>query len=137
MNLFRYTGRLHSWLYRLTSGVFTGLASGTPVLLITTTGRKSGRQFTTPLLFLPDSADLVVVASYAGRNQDPGWWKNLQANPQGRVQVGAHRWSVRAEQASEETKQRLWTVFCRYYPPYQDYQRKTSRVIPLVVLKVQ
>ncbi|MBX3166623.1 MAG: nitroreductase family deazaflavin-dependent oxidoreductase [Candidatus Eremiobacteraeota bacterium] len=136
MNIFRYTGRLHCWLYRLTSGVFTGLASGTPVLLLTTTGRKSGRHFTTPLLFLPDREDLVVVASYAGRDQDPQWWKNLQAHPEGSVQVGPHRWRVRAEPASEELKKHLWPVFCRYYPQYQEYQKKTSRVIPLVVLKM-
>ncbi len=137
MNLFRYTGRLHCWLYRVTGGVFTGLASGTPVLLLTTTGRKSGRYYTTPLLFLPDGPDLVVVASYAGRDVDPDWWKNLQANPKARVQVGTHHWRVEANQAGEEDKARLWPVFCRYYPPYQKYQSKTSRVIPLIRLGVE
>ena len=137
MNLYRYTGRLHCWLYKLTRGVFSGLASGTPVLLLTTSGRRSGRYYTTPLLFLPDGSDLVVVASYAGKDVEPDWWRNLQAEPQARVQVGPHHWRVEAAQASDEDKARLWPVFCRFYPQYQQYQRKTRRVIPLVRLTIQ
>ena len=133
-SLIRAITGLHKLLYRATGGVVGGLMEGVPNLLLTTTGRKSGRQFTTPLLYLPDGPDFVVVASYGGNPRDPQWWQNLKANPKGKVQVGRKQWEVRAAQASEETKQRLWPVFCRHYPAYLQYQARTDRVIPLVVL---
>lgn len=126
---------LHSFLYRLTSGVVGGLISGAPQLLLTTIGRKSGKRFTTPLLSLPDGPHLVVVASYGGQAKPPHWARNLMANPQGWVQIGQHHWEVRAQLASAEERERLWPVFCHYYPGYLDYQSKTDRVIPLLILK--
>ena len=121
-------------LYRLTGGVVGGLVAGVPNLLLTTTGRISGKQHTTPLFYLPDGPHLVVVASYGGHPQEPHWWRNLQANPWGEVLVGHHRWKVWAEKGSDELKARLWPVFCRHYPEYEVYQSRTDRIIPLVVL---
>lgn len=134
-NFVRLVSRLHVLLYRFTLGAFGGLASGAPVLLLTTTGRKTGRRFTIPLLFLPDGPDMVIVASYGGNPVDPQWWKNLKAQPRATVEVGHHHWSVEAEEGGPELKERLWPVFCRYYPAYQSYQDKTDRVIPLVLLR--
>ena len=89
-----------------------------------------------PLFYLTDGPDFVVAASYGGNPQDPQWWKNLQASGMGEIQVGPYRWKVTAEKASQELEARLWPVFCRYRG-YRDYQARTARVIPLVVLKVE
>lgn len=127
--------QVHTLLYRLTVGGVGGLASGTPVLILTTTGRKSGRKIAVPLLFLPHGDSIVLVASKGGDPNDPHWWKNLQAHPEASVQVGQHHWKMVASQASPELKGELWPVLCRYYPPYQTYQDKTDRDIPVVILK--
>lgn len=137
LRILRLITRTHIALYRLTGGVIGGFLGNAPNLLLTTTGRRSGKQFTTPLLFLPDGENLVIVASFGGQPKDPQWWQNLQANPRAKVEVGTHRWDVVAEKADEETKARLWPVFCRYYPGYIEYQKRTERVIPLVILKTQ
>lgn len=126
---------MHTYLYRLTGGVVGGLVSGAPQLLLTTIGRKSGRRFTCPLLSLPDGPNLVVVASYGGQAKPPHWARNLMANPQGWVQIGQHHWEIRAELGDPELRERLWPVFCQYYPGYEAYQKKTDRTIPLLVLK--
>lgn len=133
--LIRLVTAMHTFLYRLTGGVVGGLIAGAPQLLLTTIGRKSGRHHTVPLLCLPDGPDLIVVASYGGCAQAPQWCQNLRVNPQGWVTLGPHHWEIRAEQASEELKQRMWPVFCRHYPTYENYQALTDRVIPLLVLK--
>ena len=126
---------VHRLLYRLSGGAVGGLISGMPNLLLTTRGRRSGRLFTTPLFYLPDGDDLIVVASYGGHPRHPQWWQNLQSEPRGTVQVGPHHWPVQAFEADEALKARLWPVFCRYYPAYQEYQFRTNRLIPLVVLR--
>lgn len=133
--MIRLITRFHTFLYRLTGGVVGGLIAGAPQLLLTTLGRKSGRRFTTPLLCLPDGPDLIVVASYGGHAVAPQWAQNLVANPQAWVQLGPHHWEIRAEVASEELRERMWPVFCRYYPGYLDYQARTDRRIPLLVLR--
>ena len=125
----------HILLYRLTQGVVGGLVAGVPNLLLTTIGRKSGRRHTVPLLCLPDGADLIVVASYGGAPEEPQWCKNLRANPQAWVTLGTHHWEVFAEESSASLKQKMWPVFCRYYPGYTTYQGRTDRVIPLMVLR--
>ena len=132
--LVRLMTRSHILLYKLTGGTVGGLVSGIPNLLLTTRGRKTGNLFTTPLFYLPDGDRFIVVASYGGNPKDPGWWKNLQANPDGWVQVGPRRFAIKASQASEELKEKMWAIFVRHYPAYNDYQARTERVIPLVVL---
>lgn len=133
--LIRLVTRMHVALYRLTRGAVGGLLYGAPQLLLTTTGRKSGRPRTVPLLCLPDGVNLVVVASYGGAAKAPQWCQNLRADPLAVVELGPHRWYVQAEQASDEFKARLWPVFCRYYPQYEQYQQRTDRVIPLMILR--
>ncbi|MEW6278170.1 MAG: nitroreductase family deazaflavin-dependent oxidoreductase [Candidatus Eremiobacterota bacterium] len=125
----------HVLLYRVSGGMMGGMVNGVPNLLVTTRGRKSGKRFTTPLFFLTHDGAFAVVASYGGSPQDPGWWKNLQHNPLGEVQVGPHRIPVRAEAATPELKARLWPLFARLYPAYDEYQKLTDRSIPIILLR--
>ncbi|TLY15861.1 MAG: nitroreductase family deazaflavin-dependent oxidoreductase [Thaumarchaeota archaeon] len=126
---------LHVFLYRLTGGSIGGRFRGAPVLLLTTTGRKTGKQRTTPLLYLADETNLAVVASNGGRDRAPSWWSNLKRNPSVQVQVRRVKRSVTAVQATKEEKRRLWPLLTKMYPPYDDYQRRTKREIPVVIMR--
>jgi deazaflavin-dependent oxidoreductase (nitroreductase family) len=132
--LTKLVSRLHVTTYRLTGGRIGGTMMGCPVLLLTTTGRTTGKQRTTPLLYLKDGDDLIVVASYGGFDRDPAWWTNLKAHPDARVLVGSHDQAVVATQVSAQEKPRLWALLNRMYPSYEEYQRQTSREIPVVRL---
>ncbi len=126
---------LHVLLYRLTGGSIGGRFRGAPVLLLTTTGRKTGKQRTTPLLYLADYTNLAVVASNGGRDRAPSWWSNLKRNPGVQVQIRRVKRSVTAVQATKEEKRRLWPLLTKMYPPYDDYQRRTKREIPVVIMR--
>lgn len=130
----RWFSRFHVWLYRRTGGRVLGQVMKAPILLLTTTGRKTGTQRTTPLIFLRDGADLAVVASNGGSEQTPAWWLNLQECTQGEVQIGPRRTRVIARQASAAEQARLWPLLNGIYPEYESYQKKTSRPIPVVLL---
>lgn len=125
---------VHEFWYRMTGGLVGGWA-GAPILLLTTKGRKSGAPRTTPLLFLRDGADLVVIASYGGSDAHPQWWLNLVADPAAEVQVFGERRKIRAEAASGEERARLWKRITRRYPVYRFYESRTSREIPVVLLR--
>jgi deazaflavin-dependent oxidoreductase (nitroreductase family) len=131
----KWVSRLHVLCYRLTGGRLGGRMLGAPVLLLTTTGRKTGQPRTTPLIYLRDGETLVVVASNAGRDNDPAWWQNLKAKAQARVLVGWKAGAVVAEQADPQQRQRLWPLLCQIYPEYKSYQRGTQREIPVVLLR--
>jgi deazaflavin-dependent oxidoreductase (nitroreductase family) len=131
----RFVSGSHEFWYRLTGGWVGGNMFGRPVLLLTTTGRKSGRSRTTPLIYVADGDDLVVVASNGGAARDPDWWTNLKANPAASVQVMSRRREVSARKADDDEKARLWPLVVRVYPGYDDYQRRTTRQIPLVILE--
>ena len=126
---------LHVFLYRLTGGSIGGRFRGAPVLLLTTTGRKTGKQRTTPLLYLADETNLAVVASNGGRDRAPSWWSNLKRNPSVEVQIKRLKRKMTAVQATKEEKGRLWPLLANMYPPYDDYQRRTQREIPIVLLR--
>ena len=106
-----------------------------PVLLLTTTGRKTGEERTTPLLYLADGEDLVVVASNGGAPKHPAWLLNLRANPEATVEVGGRKLRVRAREAGPEEKERLWPKLVEMYGSYEDYRRRTDREIPVVLLE--
>lgn len=125
---------VHEFWYRMTGGLIGGWA-GAPILLLTTTGRKSGASRTTPLLFLREGENLVVIASYGGSDGHPQWWLNLRADPSAEVQVFGERRAVQAEAASGEERARLWRRITRMYPVYRFYESRTSREIPVVVLR--
>ncbi|TLY09858.1 MAG: nitroreductase family deazaflavin-dependent oxidoreductase [Thaumarchaeota archaeon] len=126
---------LHVFLYRLTGGSIGGRFRGAPVLLLTTTGRKTGKQRTTPLLYLADETNLAIVASNGGRDRAPSWWSNLKRNPSVEVQIKRLKRKMTAVQATKEEKGRLWPLLTNMYPPYDDYQRRTQREIPIVLLR--
>lgn len=131
----KLASRLHVALYRASGGRLGGRFRKTaPVLLLTTTGRKSGKQRTTPLLYVEEGGQYVIVASVGGAPRHPAWYLNLQGNPAATVQIGSRRIAVRAETASSEERARLWARATQMYPQYDDYQAKTSREIPVVIL---
>lgn len=131
----KWATRLHSSLYRATGGRVAGRVLGRPVLLLTTTGRKSGEPRTVPLLYLRDGENLVVVASNGGTAGDPAWWLNLRANPEATVEAGGRKTRVRAEEAAGEERQRLWARLVEMYGPYESYQERTDRTIPVIILR--
>jgi deazaflavin-dependent oxidoreductase (nitroreductase family) len=131
----RVMSALHRFFYRLTGGALGGTALGVPILLLTTTGRKTGKSRTTPLMYLADGDDLVVVASNAGDAKHPAWWLSLMAGAPGAVLVKRERRHVVAREAQAEEKARLWPKLVAMYPEYARYQERTSRAIPVVVLK--
>jgi deazaflavin-dependent oxidoreductase (nitroreductase family) len=106
-----------------------------PTLLLTTTGRKSGRALTMPLIFGRSGPDYVVVASKGGAPAHPAWYLNLEANPIVQVQVMADKFSARAHTADANERAVLWPKMVEIYGPYAHYQTKTDRQIPVVVLK--
>ena len=126
--------RAHAAVYRASGGKLTGKMGKNPILLLITTGRKSGQRRTTPLLYLVDGEKIVIVASNGGAPKHPAWWLNLRANPEAEVEIGERTLRVRAEEASPEEKQRLWPKLVEMYSGYENYQKKTDREIPVVVL---
>jgi deazaflavin-dependent oxidoreductase (nitroreductase family) len=108
---------------------------GAPVLILTTKGRKTGQERKFALIYQENDGDYIVVASKGGADEHPGWYYNLQADPEVRVQVKADRFSARARTATPEEKAELWPKMVRVWPDYEDYQQKTDRDIPVVVLE--
>jgi deazaflavin-dependent oxidoreductase (nitroreductase family) len=140
--IFRHVGRAQVWLYRKTGGriggkwrVGAGFRKPVPTLLLDHVGRKSGTSFTVPLLYVRDGADVVVVASQGGRPEHPQWYRNLVANPDTHVQIGAERRAVRAEVADADERNRLWPKLVDAYADFDTYQSWTEREIPVIVLK--
>ncbi len=125
----------HLFWYRLTGGVIGGSFGGNPMLLLTTTGRKSGRPRTTPLQYLADGENMVLVASNGGNPWHPAWWLNLERNPDAEVQVRNERRRVKAEKAEGEERERLWRLVVEMYSGYEGYQKTANREIPVVVLR--
>ncbi len=125
----------HVWLYRLTGGKIGGTMAGGPIVLLTTTGQKSGMQRTVPLLYLDMGQDaLALVGSYAGADKPPAWLNNITKTPTAQVQVGSKVMRVNAAIASPQRKAELWPKLCAMYPDYQLYQDRTKRDIPVVLL---
>ena len=123
------------WVYRLSGGRIGGrFLRGAPVLLLTTVGRKSGQPRTAPLLYLEDGENLVIVASKGGMSHHPVWYLNVEANPDVEVEIGAQRRKMRARRASDDEKAKLWPRLIAMYRDYDDYQARTDRNIPVVLL---
>ncbi len=133
--MMRMISGTHEFWYRLSGGLIGGRLGKAPVLLLTTTGRKSGRRRTTPLVYLPDGDNMVIIASNGGSDRHPGWWLNLRADPEAEVQVGRDVKAVVAEKAVGEERNRLWGEVVEMYHGYDEYQRGTKREIPVVVLR--
>jgi deazaflavin-dependent oxidoreductase (nitroreductase family) len=108
---------------------------GTQVLILTTTGHKSGEQRSTPLIYGESGDDYLVVASKGGAPDHPAWYKNLSAQPEVSVQVRGDKFTARARTATAEEKPELWSIMTDTWPAYDEYQEKTDRDIPVVVLE--
>jgi len=133
--MMRGASALNVWVYRRSAGKWLGrFPSGAPVCLVTTKGRKSGQRRTVPLLYLKDGEDLVIVASQGGAPEHPGWYRNLEAQPNAEVEIGRERFPVVARRVSEDEKARLWPRLVAIYPPYEKYQQRTARQIPVMRL---
>jgi deazaflavin-dependent oxidoreductase (nitroreductase family) len=124
----------HLWDARAAGG-----HADTPTLLLTTTGRKSGRQLTMPLIYGKETGKdgdrYVIVASKGGDPKHPAWFLNLQDNPEVHVQVVRDKFTAIARTATGEERARLWDMMSHIYPPYPSYQQRTDREIPVVVLE--
>ncbi len=135
--------RAHVGVFKLTNGrigskfrVGAGFKKPVPTLLLEHIGRKSGKVFTTPVLFLTDGANLVVVASQGGMPKNPQWFGNLKANPDTRVHLrGERARPVRARVATPEEKAALWPRLVDMYADYDKYQTWTDREIPVIILE--
>lgn len=130
----RALSSVHTAAYRASGGRVAGEAGNVPVLLLTTTGRKTGKQRTTPLLFIRDGHDVVVVASNGGMDWFPAWWLNLQQHPAAVIEIGRERHDVTASNADRARRARLWLELTARYPGYLRYEARTARKIPLVIL---
>jgi deazaflavin-dependent oxidoreductase (nitroreductase family) len=121
-------------VYRETGGERGYHWRGTTILLLSTTGRSSGQERTTPLIHRTDGERWVIVASKGGAPEHPAWYENLLADPEAKIEVREETIDVRAETAAGEERTRLWELMCEVWPAYADYQTKTEREIPVVVL---
>ena len=111
-----------------------GSPSGLPTLLLTTIGRKSGEQRTTPLVFLKDGEEMVVVGSLAGYDRHPAWYLNIKANPQCWAQLDRRKMTVAHRDASEEQRKALWPRLDKVFPAWGFFQKQTDRPFPIVIL---
>lgn len=125
---------VHSAAFRLTAGRLGRRLVNNDMLLLTTTGRVTGEPHTVPLLYLREGEQLVVIASWGGRDYHPEWYLNLLANPQADVSIGSETHAVRATTASEDERSKLWPRITDAYSGYTEYQARTDRVIPIVLL---
>ena len=129
-------GEEHVRRYRETDGEEGYIwREGSTILLLTTTGRTTGNESTTPLIFGLDGDNPVVVASQGGAPEHPGWYRNLRKTPQVEVQIKGERFAARARDSQGEERERLWALMNGIWPHYEEYQRKTDREIPVVVLE--
>jgi deazaflavin-dependent oxidoreductase (nitroreductase family) len=131
----KYLGALHRGCYRVSGGRVGGRLWDLPVVLLTTTGRRSGKERTVPLCSFRDGDDVVVIASYGGLDQPPAWWLNLEANPQAELLTGRERRAVTARNADPAERSRLWAEVTARAPGYLEYERRTDREIPVVILQ--
>jgi deazaflavin-dependent oxidoreductase (nitroreductase family) len=127
--------KLHRFVYRVSGGRVGGTFGGAPVLLLITTGRRSGEPRPVTLTYFEDGDRLVVVASNAGEDRHPAWWLNLREHPHATVRIGGTTTRVRVVEARGEERERLWAELLRRDPGYDEYRLRTHRRIPVVLLQ--
>ena len=133
--LFRLLLSLMIWLYRRTHGKIGGRMQGLPVLLLTTTGRRTGKMRVTPLGYFEHAGDYVIIASNAGFDTHPAWFHNLQSHPQVALQIRDKQLTAIAEPANPTLRRQLWAMLVERAPGYRAYQQRTTREIPMVLLR--
>lgn len=125
----------HVFLYRLTGGVVGGRAQNMSVMLVTTTGRKTGKQHTTPVVYLPDGDRFLAAASNGGQGKLPNWWLNMRSSKEADIEIGRKRLRVSAQEADHAERQQLWSRMVAAVPAFGAYQRRTPYPIPVVILR--
>jgi F420H(2)-dependent quinone reductase len=128
---------LMNFLYRVSGGRVGGKMNGGEVLLLTSTGRKSSKPRTVPLIYIMDGSSYVITASAGGADRHPGWFFNVRSNPHVTIQVKDKQMKALAEVAGPEKKSALWALLIQTLPFYEGYQKRTSREIPMVLLHPQ
>ncbi|NUW35304.1 nitroreductase family deazaflavin-dependent oxidoreductase [Nonomuraea sp. SMC257] len=123
--------------FRANGGKVGGMFEGAPLVLLTTTGRKSGKQVTTPVMYLKDGERVIVIASYAGADHHPAWYLNLVAHPEATAEIGTETYHAKAEVVEGEERDRLYARMVEQAPGFAEYQEKTERRIPVVALDLQ
>jgi deazaflavin-dependent oxidoreductase (nitroreductase family) len=131
-NRYLSSGGTDGHMYKVTPAGYQEMT--VPSLLLTTTGRKSGEKFIFPLYYGQTGNSYIIVASKGGAPDHPSWYKNLLANPEAEVQVGTKKFRAKARTAAGDERARLWQEALKFWPPYADYEKKTEREIPVVVL---
>lgn len=121
--------------FRANAGKVGGQFAGAPMILITHKGAKSGRTYTTPLVYTRDGDRFVIVASKAGAPDNPDWYYNLIANPVVTVEIGTEKFQARAHATLGEERERLFQAHAKAMPQFNEYKRKTTRQIPVLVLE--
>jgi F420H(2)-dependent quinone reductase len=127
--LIRGFSRLHTGLFRWVG--FTGPGAFRQTLILTTRGRKTGREVSTPLLYIEENGKLYLVASFGGNDSHPGWYRNLVANPEVKVERNNESRRYHSRSLSPEEADNVWPQLLALYPSYADYRKKTARVIPV------
>ena len=133
--LVRRLTRLHAAVYKRSKGRVGNKVSGRSVLVLTTTGAKTGTTRSVPLIYMPDDGRYLVVPSNSGADRPPGWWMNLQANPHAEVQIGAERKPVEASVVNGSDRAQLWDRAMEYNPDWKRCDEVAAREIPLVALE--
>ena len=133
--LMKRMGRWHVAIYRLTGGLLGGRMDGLDMLLLTTIGRKTGKERTVPLPFFRDGPSYVLIASFGGNSRNPAWLDNILANGDVTIRIGACCARGRAIVADDAERERIWHDITALYPRYLAYQERTSRRIPIVLIK--
>ena len=123
--------------FRANNGIVTIHPAGHSLLLLTTTGAKSGRQHVTPLAYHRDGDRLIIVASKGGAPDNPAWYHNLLANPTVTLEVAEERFEARAEVAGGEERERLYRQHASHFAAFNDYEKRTTRQIPVIILTRQ
>jgi F420H(2)-dependent quinone reductase len=133
--IFRRFMGLQVYMYRRSGGKRMGRVRGMPVLLLTTVGRKTGKKRVTPVVYIRDGKNYVIIAANNGAKEQPGWFWNLQDRSQTTIEVGGTTVNVRAHQAGMEEKARLWPQLVEQSPFFEGYQKKAKRNIPMIILE--
>ena len=139
--IIRWVSRTHVFIYRATGGILvyklragSAFPWGLPVCLLTTTGRKSGKQRISPLLFLPEGDSVLIVASVGGLPKNPAWFHNIKANPEVKLQIRWRKRTMKARIATPEEREEYWPKLVAHYNDFASHQSWTKRTIPVVVL---
>jgi len=133
--LLKFFTRLNVVVYKLSRGRMMNKLAGMPILLVEMKGAKTGKQRTIPLMYVPHEGGFILVASQGGAPRHPVWYHNLVAYPDVRVTFDGKAEAMTASIASAEEKAKLWPTCVEYYPPYQEYQDRTERDIPLFICR--